>query len=117
MKRVHLRLGIVLVLFAVLIAAPAVAAAQATPEATGPGARTFALPGDSVFPEGVAHLEGSNEFYVGATTDGTIFRGDLTTGEVDVFSAGGSDGRVSAVGMKVDDSGRLVVVGGATGLI
>jgi Cu-Zn family superoxide dismutase len=108
---------VVALLLTVVIAAPAATLAQSTPEATGSGARTFALPGDSVFPEGVAHIAGSNEFYVGATTDGTIFRGDLTTGEVDVFSAGGSDGRVSAVGMKVDESGRLVVVGGATGLV
>jgi len=110
-------MGFVLVLLVVLSAAPAATLAQSTPEATESGARTFALPGDSVFPEGVAHLEGSNEFYVGATTDGMIFRGDLTTGDVEVFSPGGSDGRVSAVGMKVDDSGRLVVVGGATGLV
>src|SRR5215218_1001765 len=105
MKRLHFRLGFVVVLVTVLLAAPGAAFAQSTPEATTSGARTFALPGDNVFPEGIAHLDGSNEFYVGATTDGSIFRGDLTTGEVEVFSPGGSDGRTSAVGMKVDDSG------------
>jgi sugar lactone lactonase YvrE len=117
MKRLHLRMGFVCVLLTVLFVAPMVTLAQATPEATGSGARTFALPGDNVFPEGVAHLDGSNEFYAGSTTDGTIFRGDLTTGEVEVFSPGGSDGRVAAVGMKVDERGRLVVVGGPTGLV
>jgi len=53
-------------------------------------ARTYALPGDQVFPDGVAYDHTSNSFFTGSTNDGTV------------FSAGGTDGRTAAIGMKVD---------------
>lgn len=97
----------------------------ATPPVTPPPqpvpaapARTYALPGDSVYPEGVAYDPTRNVFFTGSTSDGTIFRGDLGSGEVKVFSAGGSDGRTAAIGMKVDaKTRRLWVCGGATGQV
>ena len=46
----------------------------AAPAAAG-GGRTYAIPGDSVYPEGVAYDQRNRQFYVGRTTDGTIFRG------------------------------------------
>jgi outer membrane protein assembly factor BamB len=67
---------------------------------------------DAVFPEGVA--TDSHFFYVGSTTDGTIYRGDLGGTTATPFLAGGQDGRTSAVGLKVSD-GFLFVAGGATG--
>jgi Cu-Zn family superoxide dismutase len=76
---------------------------------------SYALPGDSVFPEGVAYNPASGKFYVGSTTDGTLYEGDLASGEVSVFSAGGAGGRTTAIGLKVDDSGNLWVSGGGTG--
>ena len=78
-------------------------------------ATTYALPGEAVFPEGVAYNPASAKFYVGSTTDGTIFEGDVSSGEVTVFSEGGADGRTTAIGMKVDNQGRLWVAGGGTG--
>jgi Cu-Zn family superoxide dismutase len=87
---------------------------EATPST---GARVFELPGDAVYPEGVAYDPVGNVFYVGSSADGTVFRGDLASGSVEVFSAAGADGRTSAIGMKVDSAGRLIVAGGATGQV
>jgi sugar lactone lactonase YvrE len=67
-------------------------------------------------PEGVAWDRASGAFFVGATGDGTIYRGTLgnpTATEFITFPV--SDGR-SSVGMKVRD-GLLYVAGGATGNI
>lgn len=76
---------------------------------------SYALPGEEVFPEGVAYNQASGLFYVGSTTDGTLYEGDVASGEVTVFSEGGTDGRTTAIGMKVDDNGNLWVAGGGTG--
>lgn len=75
---------------------------------------TFALPGETVYPEGVAYDEEENVFYVGSTPDGTIYRGDLSTGEVTVFAEGTQP---TAFGMAVDDAGRLWVAGGRSGRV
>jgi Cu-Zn family superoxide dismutase len=75
----------------------------------------YELPGEAVFPEGVAYNPTSNMFYVGSTTDGTIYEGDVDSGDVTVFSEGGADGRTTAIGMKVDANGDLWVAGGGTG--
>jgi sugar lactone lactonase YvrE len=73
----------------------------------------YEIPGDAVFPEGIA-LDGRT-FFVSSTTDGTIFKGDAGQGALTPFAAGGADGRATAVGMKVDGRGRLLVAGGQTG--
>ncbi|KQY25277.1 hypothetical protein ASD16_07570 [Cellulomonas sp. Root485] len=68
----------------------------------------------AIFPEGIAAR--GDTFYVGSTTDGTIYRGDLHSPTATPFLPGGADGRTSAVGMKVD--GRtLFVAGGGTGRV
>ena len=68
----------------------------------------------AIFPEGIAAR--GDTFYVGSTTDGTVYRGDLRSPTATPFLAGGVDGRTSAVGMKVD--GRtLFVAGGGTGRV
>ena len=92
-----------------LIGEPMLAAAEVTVT------QFYELPGDAVYPEGIAYHPDNGKFYVGSTSDGTLFEGDVTSGEVRVFSAGGADGRVFAVGMKVDSKGRLWVAGGPTG--
>ncbi|GEK20989.1 SMP-30/gluconolactonase/LRE family protein [Cellulomonas xylanilytica] len=67
-----------------------------------------------IYPEGIAAR--GDTFYVGSTTDGTVYRGDLHSPVATPFLPGGADGRTSAVGMKVD--GRtLFVAGGATGRV
>jgi Cu-Zn family superoxide dismutase len=76
---------------------------------------SYALPGEGVFPEGVAYNPASGKFYVGSTGDGSLYEGDVASGEVIVFSEGGADGRTTAIGMKVDGNGNLWVAGGGTG--
>ncbi len=118
------RLVPVIVLFIMLLALPACSAPAAPPPSPPPTpvppapARTYALPGDQVFPEGITYDPTSNSFFVGSTSNGTIFRGNLSSGQVSVFSAAGLDGRTAAIGMKVDSkTRRLWVAGGGTGLI
>ena len=76
---------------------------------------TFAIPGDAVFPEGVASDPRTGFFYVSSSADGTIFRGREGRDTMEVFLPGGADGRTSATGLKVDHQGRLYVSGAATG--
>ncbi|MGI8644108.1 MAG: SMP-30/gluconolactonase/LRE family protein [Thermomicrobiales bacterium] len=110
-----------LMLLLALVIAPAITGAQSTPEASPVSGAddviVYELPGDAVYPEGVAFDASANAFYVGSTNDGTIFRGDIETGEVEVFSDGGTDGRMTAIGMEVDDQGRLFVAGGDSGQV
>ncbi len=78
--------------------------------------RTFTLPGDNIFPEGVSYDPATGKFYVGATSDGTLYVGDVNgSAEMTVFSEAGADGRTTAVGTKVDADGNLWVAGGGTG--
>lgn len=79
--------------------------------------KVYPLPGEKVFPEGIALDEATGDFFVGSTTDGTIFSSNVSRPgvEADVFSGGGADGRTTAVGMKTDGAGRLFVAGGDTG--
>ena len=78
---------------------------------------SYTIPGDKTYPEGIARQQHTPYFYVGSTSDGTIYRGDIHQGATKVFLPGGEDGRVSVAGMKTDSSGRLVVAGGATGKV
>jgi hypothetical protein len=92
-------------LAAALAMAPA---ASADPPAT----RVFTLtPSTHGNPEGVASA-GGGVFFVGATGDGTIYRGSLFEPNVTEFIPGAAG--KSAVGMKVA-RGSLYVAGGATG--
>jgi Cu-Zn family superoxide dismutase len=83
------------------------------------GAERYVLPGEQVFPEGVAYRADTGDFYVGSTTDGTVFQGNVEGGskEAEVFLEPESDGRTTAIGMEVDEEGRLFIAGGATGRI
>lgn len=98
--------------------APAAAETPAAGTAAGVDSSlpaSFALPGETVFPEGVSYNPATGKFYVGSTTDGTLYEGDLASGEVRIFSEGGADGRTTAIGTKVDSNGNLWVAGGGTG--
>jgi len=77
----------------------------------------YILPGNAVFPEGIAYDQRSGSVFVSSTTDGTIFRGDVTSETLTQFLAGNVDGRTTAIGLAVDDRGRLYVAGGGTGLV
>ncbi|GGJ36441.1 superoxide dismutase family protein [Deinococcus roseus] len=79
--------------------------------------RNYPLPGPQDFPEGVAYDAVKDVLYTGSAANGTIYQIDAKTGNVIKFSDGGAQGRNSALGMKVDASGRLWVAGGASGSI
>ena len=78
---------------------------------------TYELPGDQVYPEGVAYQQSSGDFFVSSTSDGAIFRGGVQEGggEAEVFLEGGQDERSSAIGLALNGEGRLFVAGGDTG--
>lgn len=79
------------------------------------GTVTYDLPGDAVFPEGVAYDPVSDRFFVSSTSDGTVFEVDRSSGEVSAFSDAGADGRVTAVGLATDPERRRLWVAGGTG--
>lgn len=106
----------------------ATAPALAIPDATGrPTAASvqhrahlpasYSIPGSRTYPEGIARQQGTPYFYVGSTSDGTVYRGDVRQSATKVFLPGGKDGRTSVAGMKTDRAGRLIVAGGATGKV
>jgi sugar lactone lactonase YvrE len=71
---------------------------------------TIALP-TGFQPEGIAVGEDTT-FYVGSIPTGEIFRGDLATGEGGILV---DDPGRAAIGIDVDELGRLFVAGGPTG--
>jgi len=103
-RNLKLLIGLVAVLL-LLTAVPAFAQRSVFPD-------IIPLP-DGWRPEGIATGYGT-DFYVGSLADGAIFRGDLRTGEGDVWIEGEA-GNVS-VGLAFDArSGYLFVAGGPTG--
>lgn len=99
-----------------LLAALVITLGLYTPsQAQGPVRPSYVLPGEAVFPEGIAYQQRTGQFYVSSTTDGTIFRGELDEPVASVFLPGGQDGRTLAAGLKVDDEGRLFIATGPLG--
>jgi sugar lactone lactonase YvrE len=118
----------VAVAVASLLVLGAAAPALATSDASGkpsvasvhhhiPLPTSYTIPGSQTYPEGIARQHGTPYFYVGSTSDGTIYRGDVHQSATKVFLPGGQDGRTSVAGMKTDRAGRLIVAGGATGRV
>lgn len=105
--------AICLVLAAACSGGDGSAAPTGDPEGDRPARYTF--PGEGVFPEGIAVAD--DHFFVGSTADGTIYRGRLDRPQLEPFLDGGSDGRTTAVGLKVDPQGRLFVAGGDSGQV
>jgi Cu-Zn family superoxide dismutase len=95
------------------------AASTTSVSAAEPAARegtvTYDLPGDAVFPEGVAYDPATDRFFVSSTSDGTVFEVDRSSGEASVFSDAGADGRATAVGLATDPQRRRLWVAGGTG--
>ena len=67
---------------------------------------------DGYFPEGIAVGEGTS-FYVGSLAEGSVYKGDLRTGEGAVLTA--PFGPFSTVGIEVDGKERIWVAGGPSG--
>jgi sugar lactone lactonase YvrE len=96
-------------MLALLIALAPTASVGAAPRPS-----SYTLPGSAVFPEGVAYQPTTGDFFVSSTTDGSILRGNVMEPAAAPFIAGPGT-QFSAVGVKVDDAGRLIVAGGMTG--
>jgi sugar lactone lactonase YvrE len=92
-----------LVMAMVLVALPAAAAPQFPDEIDLPG---------GFFPEGIAVGKGSS-FYVGSLSTGSIYKGDLRTGEGNVLVTGTAP--FTTVGIEVDNRERIWVAGGPSG--
>jgi sugar lactone lactonase YvrE len=76
------------------------------------------LPGDTLYPEGIALDPTTGAFFVGSTDDGTILRGQLDgSSPVEVFAEPGEDGRTAVTGLALDGRGRLFVAGRDTGRV
>jgi sugar lactone lactonase YvrE len=110
LRKTTLSLSVLALMLAVGAFALGLGIAEAAPRPT-----RYILPGDEVFPEGIAFEQSTGYFYVSSTTDGTVFRGTLDDEMTEVFLPGGQDGRTTATGLEVDDNGRLFVAGGGTG--
>jgi DNA-binding beta-propeller fold protein YncE len=92
-------------------------AAKTASDHSGPLPTRYVLPGDRVFPEGVAYDQKTGSVFVSSTTDGTIFRGDDSDETLAQFLAPGTDGRTTATGLEVDGDEHLFVAGGGTGFV
>lgn len=96
-------------LFVIMLLGWHVALAQVPDDRTN-----YELPGDGVFPEGIAHHEPSGTFFVSGAGSGGIYRVDLETGETTPFLEPGSRGPFTTIGLAVS-GGQLWVAGGNSG--
>ncbi len=100
--------------------APSPAPTSAAPTSSAPAASqvgtAFTLPGDRVYPEGIALDERTGDRYVGSFADGTIYRATADAAAAEVFLPAGADGRKTANGLHVDGQGRLWVIDSSAGV-
>lgn len=83
------RLSVLVVVLAIVVAWPGpVAAGQSFPA-------SVPLP-DGLYPEGIAIGRG-HDFYVGSLLDGAVYKGDLRTGQGDIFASGFEGGLVAGL--------------------
>ncbi|MFF4351687.1 SMP-30/gluconolactonase/LRE family protein [Streptomyces sp. NPDC001530] len=99
---------------ALTVAATAVGAPPAT---AAPRISTAVeLPGDRVYPEGIAVDPRTGDLYVGSYTTGAVYRATPGRRTAEVFLPAGTDGRTTANGLKVDRAGRLWVTDSTSGV-
>jgi sugar lactone lactonase YvrE len=102
--------GLVVALFVLMAFSAGRGGADALPD-------LYSLPTDARYPEGIATDNNSGDFYVSSAFDGSIFRGNVAAEKVKHFLPGGKDGRTQALGMALDEEGRLYIAGGGTGKV
>ncbi|UQA96884.1 SMP-30/gluconolactonase/LRE family protein [Streptomyces halobius] len=95
---------------------PAVARPAVQPEAHARVSVAHDLPGDRVYPEGIAADPVSGDLYVGSYTTGAIYKATPGHRTAVVFLPAGTDGRTTANGLKVDRAGHLWVTDSTTGV-
>ncbi|MFI6364632.1 SMP-30/gluconolactonase/LRE family protein [Nocardia sp. NPDC050630] len=105
---------------AIAIACTAVAACGTTTEAVSqPTIRistAYELPGDRVYPEGIAVDPRTGDTYVGSYANGAVYRATPGAARAEIFLPEGADGRKTANGLKVDAAGRLWVIDSTVGV-
>lgn len=74
------------------------------------------LPGTRAYPEGIAADPRTGDLYVGSYTTGAVYKATPGHRRASVFLPGGTDGRTTANGLKVDRAGRLWVTDSTTGV-
>ncbi|MER7461935.1 SMP-30/gluconolactonase/LRE family protein [Streptomyces sp. NPDC097981] len=79
-------------------------------------ATAFTLPGEKVYPEGIATDPRNQTVYVGSYADGTVYRARPGRRTAEVFLPAGRDGRHTANGLRVDARGRLWVTDSTSGV-
>jgi Cu-Zn family superoxide dismutase len=75
----------------------------------------YTLPAGASSAGGIAYEPFTGQIYVSGLADGTVFRAHVKDTVLVPFLPGGSDGRVAAAGLAVDQSGHLLVAGDTTG--
>ncbi|GEO03610.1 hypothetical protein AAE02nite_12740 [Adhaeribacter aerolatus] len=73
---------------------------------------TYSLPGDQLFPEGIAYNPNKGMFYVGSTMNGDVVQVNVENGESSLFSSGAGQSRTDVRGIKTDAQNRLWLCGG-----
>ncbi|MEJ7739971.1 MAG: SMP-30/gluconolactonase/LRE family protein [Chitinophagaceae bacterium] len=73
---------------------------------------SYALPGDQLFPEGIAYNSNTGIFYTGSTINGDVIQVDVQTGKSSLFASGAKQNRNDCRGMKLDVKKRLWICGG-----
>ncbi len=104
MRRSRVVLIVATLLVGLLIAPGSAAASRQFPD-------VIDLPA-GYFPEGIAVGAGSS-FYVGSLADGSVYKGDLRTGEGDLLVS--PFGPFTTIGIEVDNRERIWVAGGPSG--
>ncbi|MFI7003774.1 SMP-30/gluconolactonase/LRE family protein [Nocardia sp. NPDC050175] len=110
--------------FAIAVACTAVAACGSTENAAQPApaaqsvriTTAYDLPGDHVYPEGIAADPRNGDTYVGSFATGAVYRATPGAKQAEVFLPAGADGRKTANGLKVDPAGRLWVTDSTAGV-
>ncbi|MFJ8084143.1 SMP-30/gluconolactonase/LRE family protein [Streptomyces sp. NPDC096205] len=74
------------------------------------------LPGDRVYPEGIALDPRTGEVYVGSYAEGTVYRARPGHRTAEILLPAGTDGRHTANGLRVDGAGRLWVTDSTAGV-
>lgn len=107
------------------LAVAALVAASPASAAAGPAAgasaaprisTAYVLPGDRVYPEGIAADPRTGTMYAGSFEDGTVYRMRPGHRTAEVFLPAGADGRHTANGLKTDAAGRLWVIDSSSGV-
>ncbi|MBF6297869.1 superoxide dismutase [Nocardia amamiensis] len=76
----------------------------------------YELPGDRVYPEGIALDARTGDSYVGSYATGAVYRATPNAQRAEVFLPEGAHGHKTANGLKVDAAGRLWVTDSTTGV-